>query len=267
MRTHTAHNTGRQEPWSFGPEVEEIARQSIELRYRLLPYLYTLTHRAQRTGEPWMRPLLYDFPDNIRLHRIEDQVMIGPLLMIAPVCQPGVRERTIELPPGTWYDFHTGLRVGPGPLVAGATLGRMPVFVRGGSILTLGNSRQSTAQPLTELTLEVYPDAEAAGLWTLIEDDGETFAYRNGSIAETELTITGLTEGASLTVGARLGRYVPQPRTLIMRIHLPKAPAAVLVDGLEASDWRWDAAQGAVEFCLPDTGVGLTLDVRHSPSD
>lgn len=255
MRCHTHHGSRPQEPWSFGPQVEAVARAAIELRYRLLPYLYSLAHRAHRTGEPILRPLLYDFPDAAHLHQIEDQVMIGPQLMVAPVCQPGVRRRLVELPPGTWYDFHTGARVGPGPLIADAPLGTIPVFVRGGSILTLGNVRQSTAEPLTELSLEVFPDADATGNWTLIEDDGEIFGYRDGMIAETDFTVAGLARGAGMTIGARRGSYAPEMRTMILRLHLPEAPVRVLLDGREADAWRWDAIHSDLELRLADDGV------------
>jgi alpha-glucosidase len=250
MRVHADHHSRPQEPWAFGAEVEAIARAAIELRYRLLPYLYTLAHRAHRSGEPLLRPLLYDFPDLAHLHQIEDQVMVGPLLMVAPVCRPGVRRRLVELPPGTWYDFHTGSRVGPGPLIVEAPLSRIPVLVRGGAILTLGSVRQSTTALLTELTLEVYPDEDTIGRWTLIEDDGETFGYRDGVLAETEITVAGLAQGAKLTLSARRGRYTPPARSVILRLHLPGAPSAVLVDGRESHTWRWDQAQRAVELRL-----------------
>ena len=114
MRAHAYYGSPPQEPWAFGDEVEAVARTAIERRYRFLPYLYTLAHRAHRTGEPILRPLLYDFPQATELHGIEDQLMVGPLLMIAPVCEPGVNERAVHLPPGAWYDFHSGRRVDGG---------------------------------------------------------------------------------------------------------------------------------------------------------
>jgi alpha-glucosidase len=260
MRCHTHHRSRPQEPWAFGPEVETIARAAIELRYRLLPYLYTLAHLAHRTGEPILRPLLYDFPEAGHLHQIEDQVMIGPQLMIAPVVQPGVQRRLVELPPGTWYDFRCGARVDPGPLITDAPLGSIPIFVRGGAILTLGNVRQSTAEPLTELFLEVYPDAEATGHWTLIEDDGETFAYRGGTLAETDFTAAALAQGAALTVGARRGGFEPAVRAPILHLHLPQVPDRLLLDGRETGAWRWDAAQSAVTFRLPDDAGGHEIE-------
>jgi alpha-glucosidase len=252
MRCHTVQGSRPQEPWSFGPGVEAVARSAIELRYRLLPYLYTLAHRAHRTGEPLLRPLLYDFPDRIDLHQIEDQLMVGPLLLIAPVCRPGVRRRLVELPDGDWYDFRNGARVGPGPLVQPAPLGGIPILVRAGAILTLGNIRQSTAEPLTELTLAVYPGAE--GSWTLIEDDGESFAYRESRLAETRLALGGTDSEVRVKVGERRGGFAPHPRTLLLRLHLPAPPRAVELDGRECADWRWDAHHLALELRWEDDG-------------
>ncbi|MFZ0791694.1 MAG: TIM-barrel domain-containing protein, partial [Chromatiaceae bacterium] len=253
MRNHSACGSRAQEPWTFGSEVERVARRAIELRYRLLPYLYTMAHRAHRTGEPLLRPLLYDFPDEDYLYQVEDQVMIGPLLMIAPVCRPGVRRRLVELPHGTWYDLRTGGRVDPGPLIADAPLGGIPIYVRGGSVLTLGNIRQSTAEPLTELTLEVYPGA-AAGTWTLIEDDGEGFGYLDGQLAETDIAVAALNQGGALTLDRRRGNYIPGPRALTLRLHLPELPGAVLLDGQQTDAWRWDQGRHALELCLADDG-------------
>ncbi len=261
MRGHTHHRNHSQEPWAFGPEVEAIARAAIELRYRLLPYLYTLAHRAHRTGEPLLRPLLYDFPGATPLHQIEDQLMIGPWLMIAPIYQPGTRRRLVELPPGIWYDFRAGVTVGPDHWIAEAPLGGMPILVRGGAILTLGNLRQSTAEPLDELTLDVYPDPEITGRWTLIEDDGESFGYRDGMLAETDFQIQGSGQGSLLTLGARRGRYVPAPRRLVVFIHLPQAPTEARFDGHDALDWRWNPTSMAVELRLEDDGEAHEIEI------
>lgn len=255
MRTHTHCDSSAQEPWSFGPEIEAVARSAIELRYRLLPYLYTLAHRAHRTGEPLLRPLLFDFPDAAHLHQIQDQVMIGPQLMIAPVCAPGMHRRLVELPPGhTWLDFRRGRAIDSDHLIADTPLGEIPILVRGGSILTLGNVRASTAEPLTELTLDAYPDHHNAGEWTLIEDDGESFAYLDGGLCERTMRIAPDSQGATLTLEARQGDYVPPERCLIVRIHLPQAPAAVLVDGQTSDDWSWDAERSALTLAMDDDG-------------
>jgi alpha-glucosidase len=130
----------------------------------------------------------------------------------------------------------------------------MPILVRGGSIITLGNVRQSTAEPLGELMLEIYPDDEAEGFWTLIEDDGESFEYQDGALAETDCRIAPLSQGAVFTLAARRGEYRPAPRTLILRLHLPEAPAGLRLDETPVEDWRWDAELQAAEVRIDDDG-------------
>lgn len=262
MRNHTQCGSRPQEPWAFGPQVEALARAAIRLRYRLLPYLYTLAHLAHRRGEPLLRPLLYDFPDAAHLHPIEDQLMVGPQLMIAPVYRPGVRRRLVELPPATWYDLRTGARLAKrDALIAEAPPGALPIFVRGGAILTLGNVRRSTMEPLTELTIEAYPDPQAPGEWTLIEDAGEGLDYQHGGLAETHLAIASLRDGAALSIAARSGAYQPPPRRLILRLHLPEAPAGLRLDGRTSDAWRWRAAERAAEIALADDGAAHRIEV------
>lgn len=252
MRGHTATGTRPQEPWRFGAEVEAVARGAIELRYRLLPYLYTLAHLASRHGAPILRPLCYDFPDQPRFYTLEDQVMFGPQLMVAPVTAAGQDHRWVELPAGVWYDFWNGARVDPGPLVHPAPMGRIPLFVRGGSVLTLGNPRQSTAEPLSQLTLQVYPGVDAH--WTLIEDAGEGWAYSQGHIAETPLAVSQTQGGTVVTLGQRRGAFQPAPRDMVLKLHLPVAPKGLLCDGRQVNDWRWEPAQRCLRWQWCDDG-------------
>jgi len=280
MRAHAYYGSPPQEPWAFGDEVETIARTAIERRYQFLPYLYTLAHRTHRTGEPILRPLLYDFPQATELHGIEDQLMVGPLLMIAPVCEPGLSEREVLLPPGVWYDFHTGRRIDDGSHAAQAAdtdadanamnrrcllpapPGRMPILVRGGSCLTLGPTRQSTREPLTKLTLGVYPDEGQGGSWTLIEDAGDGEDDGNDPQAETALTVTTEHSGPRLRIGPRQSRWQPHPRQLVLRLHLAQQPEQVLLDGVPQVDWRWDQADHAAVVSLDDDGDAHQLSAE-----
>jgi alpha-glucosidase len=240
MRTHTSMGSRRQEPWSFGEEVETVARQAIELRYRLLPYFYTLAHDAHRTGAPMFRPLSYDFPDDTETYHLHTQVMVGPHLMIAPIVTPGMNYRMVYLPDGIWYDFHTGQKVeGKHHRVVHATPGRMPIFVRGGAVLPMGNLRQSTNEPLTELTLNIYPGATASDL-TLIEDDGISFAYQRGGVAETTVLVDPLPGKTRVTVLERVGAYQPPARSIRLVIHGGEAPQEFV--------WQDEGNEQVVEY-------------------
>lgn len=252
MRCHTSRGSRAQEPWAFGPAVEAVARGAIALRYRLLPYLYTLAHLAHRSGAPLLRPLFYEFPGHPEYYNIEDQLMVGPHLMVAPVYRPGVQRRLVELPHGVWYDFWRGKRVGPGPVVHPAPPGRIPLFVRAGAILTLGNVRSSTAAPLSQLTVAVYSGAE--GEWTLVEDDGETRNYEDGGLAETPMAVATPGAATVVTLDERRGLYRPPPRELILQLFLPARPDAVRHNGDHVSHWHWDERRCCMELQWTDDG-------------
>lgn len=265
MRDHTCAGTPPQEPWAFGEEVEEIAREFIGLRYRLLPYLYTLAHIAHGDGTPLLRPLVYDFPADANTVHIDDQVMVGPHLLVAPITRPGVTHRMVYLPAGVWYDYWTGERLtGAQWTAVEAPLARIPVFVRGGAVLTLGNVRQSTNEPVTELTLDVYPAGESA--WTWIEDDGLSFACEQGAIAETTATVSATDDGVVCFIAARQGAYTPAPRTITLRVHTDRHhhPEAlqVIIDGCPTNTWSWDADRLALQLTWTDTGEAKEVIVR-----
>ncbi len=190
FRAHSALDTVDHEPWSFGDEVLAAARRFIGLRYRLMPYLYTLFEEASRTGAPVIRPLVWEFPYDPRVFRRADSYMVGPALLVAPVVEPGVQERAVYLPEGVWYDFWTGRRydagslaeAGRGQVVAcDAPLDRIPIFVRGGHIVPFEGLRQHTGEPGDGvLRLLVAPDAHGHAAGSVYGDGGEGFGYRKG---------------------------------------------------------------------------------------
>jgi len=224
FRMHSAKGTRDQEPWSFGAEVEEICRRFIRLRYRLLPYLYTLFEEASRTGLPILRPLVMEDQADPETWCITDQAMVGSHLLIAPVMQPGATRRMVYLPRGTWYDFWTGQPCEGGRyVIAEAPLERMPVYVRAGTALPMGPEMAYVGEkPADELTVHVYP---GKGRFDLYEDEGEGYGYRSGAYARTPLVV----EGARLTVGKPEGGWQPPRRQVEVVLHGVAGP--VRVDG------------------------------------
>jgi len=217
-RGHSAIGTIQQQPWDFGEQVEAIARKYLELRYRLLPYLYTLFYQAHTTGQPILRPLLYHFPDDPAVFHLHDQAMLGPSLMAAPIVQPGRHARSVYLPAGVWYDYWTSERLeGAGTILAPAPLDHLPLYVRAGAALPLGPLMAYTDEkPLDPLTLEVYP---GNGQFDLYEDDGHSFAYQHGEFTVTQLAVSLEDSRLVVSVGPRQGRYQPDPRRIIVRVH------------------------------------------------
>ena len=179
MRSHSALNRTPRFPWLFGPEAENAIRQAIELRYRLIPFYYSLAHQTFETGLPIMRPLVMEFPHDGKTVDLSAQWLMGSSILVAPVLNPGGNQ-TIYLPADTWYVFGTNLTIS-GPRTIGQTvpLDKIPVYVRAGTILPLGPVAQHTGLLCDgDLELQIYPGKNAT--FTLVEDDGETTAYING---------------------------------------------------------------------------------------
>ncbi|MDX2213334.1 MAG: glycoside hydrolase family 31 protein [Oculatellaceae cyanobacterium bins.114] len=215
MRGHSAMSTARHEPWVFGDRVETICRDYIELRYRLMPYLYTLFWQASNTGAPILRPLVYEFPNDPKTYTLHDQVMLGPFLMAAPVYRPGVECRAVYLPDGIWYDWWTGERYDGGNyIMAHAPLERMPMYVRAGAIIPMRTVTQYVDErPLTELTLWVYP---GDGEWLLYEDDGRSFDYRSGAYSTTQYRVIQAEQQLHVDIEPRQGSWTPPDREVIV---------------------------------------------------
>ncbi|WP_254567361.1 glycoside hydrolase family 31 protein [Oscillatoria sp. HE19RPO] len=223
MRAHSALNTARHEPWVFGDRVERICRDYIELRYQLLPYLYSLFWESATTGAPILRPLLYHFPNEPQTYQIHDQVMLGPSLMAAPVYRPGVQCRAVYLPSGVWYNWWTGEQhQGPGYILADAPLERMPMFVPAGAIIPMGPVMQYTDErPLDSLTVRVWPVTGLETLhktFVLYEDDGQSLDYETGSQGMTTYTLQQSARELVFNISARTGNWTPPPREVVIEV-------------------------------------------------
>jgi len=217
MRGHSAMTTARHEPWVFGDRVERICQEYINLRYQLLPYIYTLFWEAATTGAPILRPLLYHFPNDPKTYTLYDQVLLGPFLMAAPIYRPGIEHRAVYLPAGTWYDWWSGeSHEGPIHILAHAPLERMPLYVRAGAVIPMAPVMQYTDEhPIDELTLRIW---SGTGEWTLYEDDGRTFEYKNGAWATTTYHVSTNRQQTIVEIAAREGQFSPPKREVIVEL-------------------------------------------------
>ncbi|HUC77395.1 MAG TPA: DUF5110 domain-containing protein, partial [Vicinamibacterales bacterium] len=162
------------------PAVEPICRKYLELRSRLLPYLYSAVHAAHTTGLPIVRALWLHYPDDRRAVARGDEYLWGRDLLVAPVVEKGATSRSVYLPRGRWYDFWTeDVLDGSGEILRTVDLATMPLFVCAGAILPLGPVKQYISEPVDEpVTLHIYPGADGAFVW--YEDDGRSFAHQRG---------------------------------------------------------------------------------------
>jgi alpha-glucosidase (family GH31 glycosyl hydrolase) len=178
------------EPWSF-PDVESQVRDVMQLRIRLLPYLYSAFARYHFDGTPPVRAMALE-PGVVATQRdVTDQFMLGGDLLVAPLFA-GAPSRTVILPAGSWYDFYTGAHVGGGQIISTApsALGQIPLYVRDGATIPLLRGEWlhvPTATERPELELRHY--GEAPGTFNLYDDDGTTFAYERGQYSWTPLVV------------------------------------------------------------------------------
>ena len=170
-----------QESQLHNDKVEPICRKYLEMRYRMLPYLYSAVRECTISGIPVMRALWLHYPGDPKAVACGDQYLWGRNVLVAPVVERDASTRLVYLPPGSWYDFWTGDRVEGGREINRAVdLETMPLYVKAGSILPLGPVKQYTNEPVdAPLTVKVYPGGDASFL--LYEDDGASFNYRKGS--------------------------------------------------------------------------------------
>jgi alpha-glucosidase/alpha-D-xyloside xylohydrolase len=162
------------------PDVERICRKYLELRYRLLPYLYSAVRECTVTGLPVMRALWLHYPDDPKAVACEDEYLWGRNLLVAPVVERNASSRQVYLPHGAWYDFWTHERIdGCREITRQVDLGTIPLYVRAGTILPLGPVKQHTGEQSDQpLWLFIYPGQDGAFL--LYEDDGKSFDHRKG---------------------------------------------------------------------------------------
>jgi alpha-glucosidase len=191
-RAHTFIQSPDQEPWSWGEPYLSVNRRTIELRYRLLPYLYTAFWQCAQRGTPIVRPLFWTHPQDAKTHALDDQFMCGDALLVAPVVEEGSTRRTVYLPAGAWYDFWSDERLrGPAHVEVEAPLERIPLFVRAGAVVPMAPLMQYVGQrPLSPLTLHAYPAPGRGVRSVLYEDDGHTWAFRQGAYRVTHFTLS-----------------------------------------------------------------------------
>ena len=182
FRGHSIVNSRDAEPWTFGEAVEEISRNYINLRYRLMPYIYSLFFEATQTGMPICRSLAIDYThdDQIYDKLFQNQYLFGPGFLVCPL--PSAQQFCkVYLPEGEWYDFHSGRHFdGEQLLIAEAPVERLPIFIKAGSIIPAQSVVQSTAEmPDDTLILHIYK-GKAASKFLYYEDDGNTYDFENG---------------------------------------------------------------------------------------
>ncbi len=263
-RDHTAKGTADQEPWVNGPEQEAIRKQYIELRYRLLPYIYTAVEEMCRTGMPLMRPIFLEYPDASDFYDENSEYLFGHDLLAAPVLTEMVDEREVRLPPGEWYDYWNGSKhQSTEKIKSRPTLDQMPLYVRAGAILPEQPLVQNTTEtPKGPLELRVYPGSDCRG--SLYFDDGHTFAYQLEASVRISYSCEAAPNSVTVTSAPWHGSYQPWWTSIQLEIfgaeHRPKE---VRAGDSVVRGWKFNSENHSITFTVPDSRSGWTIRVAY----
>ena len=206
------------EPWKYGQKVEDNMRKMLNLRYRLLPYIYSEAWQVTKNGSTMMRPLVMDFNGDTAAVNRQFQYMFGKSILVAPVTEPGTTEWNVYLPKADgWFDFWTGKHFAGGQTVkTDAPLDRIPLFVKAGSILPMGKIIQSSAEKSDTLEIRVYKGADAK--FDLYEDEGDNYNYEKGNYSV--ISFKWDDKRQTLTIGDKQGNYQGDLKKRIFNIVL-----------------------------------------------
>jgi alpha-glucosidase len=241
MRAHSAGDTKEREPWSFGEPYTSINRKFIELRYRLLPYLYSAFWEHHRYGFPILRPLVMQEQEEVTNHFRQDEFTYGDKILICPVLLPGEASRMVYLPKGKWYNFWTLEVVEGGKEVTVLTpLETIPIFIKAGSVIPEYPVMQYVGEKeIEEVKLNIYySDYEVNSFF--FEDYGETFAYEQDIYLEKKFVVNG--KKNSITIRQSMeGLYTPRYEGYHFNIiGLPFVPGKITADGKDVAYFSID---------------------------
>jgi len=253
FRNHAAKGTADHEPWVNGPEQEAIRRKYIELRYQLLPYIYTGIEEATRTGLPLMRPLFLEYPQAPEFYGDNRDFLFGRDLFVAPVTTETTDAEEIVLPPGEWYDYWTSEKhTNKERIKLHPRLDEMPLYVRAGAIVPMQPVVQHTGEvPSGPLQLRVYPGDDCQG--ALYQDDGHTFAYQKGEILRVNYSCQVSAGSVTVTSSIEKSAFLPWWKSAELTVYGAAAsPKEVRVNDQAVQGWRFDSQVHTVTLTVPD---------------
>ena len=200
------------------PSIEPICKKYLELRYQMMPYLYSAVKETCETGVPIIRSLWLHYPTDAAAVARGDEYLYGRDILVAPVVEKGATSRSLYLPPGTWFDFWTQERSEGGREVTRTVdLATMPLYVRAGAVIPMGPVKQYTEEPVDgPLTLWVHPGAD--GSFSLYEDDGKTFDYRKQGFMRVNIAWKDRQRRLSLRVANGSKMWGSAKKNIIVRV-------------------------------------------------
>jgi len=250
LRLHATKDAlAERRPWKYPQGVYEAAKEAFHLRYRLVPYLYTMARVAHDSGVSLCRPMYYEYPEEGAAYAARYQYFLGDQMIAAPLVFPadpdtGLAATDVWIPEGTWIDYQSReIYAGPRWVRLVGDLGRMPILVKAGAILPMAPAAPTTGStPHDNLILSVF--SGSGGAFRLYEDDGRTEAYKTGQCEWTGVRTRMEGEDAWVVeIDPVQGccEALPPRRSYEIRLEGSRCPLAVTVDGQETKDWDYEA--------------------------
>ena len=234
FRVHGNFNHQRQ-PWYYGFTAEENSKAVIQLRYSLMPYIYSYEQKALEKGVGLVKPLVFDYPDDANVANDSDAWMFGDWLLASPVTERYQTTKWIYLPAGTWIDYFTGLVYQGGQYVEYAVNGEswtdVPLFIKQGAIIPTQKALNYTSEEaVSEIMLDIFPSS-AQSSFRLYDDDGSSYDYESGEYFKQTVTAQDRgTAGVSVDLSARTGSYASSYQVYLVKLH-GKAASQVRLGG------------------------------------
>ena len=234
FRVHGNFNHQRQ-PWYYGFTAEENSKAVIQLRYSLMPYIYSYEQKALEKGVGLVKPLVFDYPNDANVANDSDAWMFGDWLLASPVTERYQTTKWIYLPAGTWIDYFTGLVYQGGQYVEYAVNGEswtdVPLFIKQGAIIPTQKALNYTSEEaVSEIMLDIFPSS-AQSSFRLYDDDGSSYDYESGEYFKQTVTAQDRgTAGVSVDLSARTGSYASSYQAYLVKLH-GKAASQVRLGG------------------------------------
>jgi alpha-glucosidase len=233
-RVHSSGDHGEQEPWSFGVEFETLSRKFIELRYQLLPYIYTTFYQHVQSGMPFLRPLPFIAQHDLESYARQDEFMMGDSILVCPVLGEKLDGRWLYLPEGTWYYWWDDKTYkGKQEVWADAALDRVPMYIRGGAVLPIAPIQQYVGEfKINELSLHTYY-CKGTVQSSLYDDKGDGYQYQEGQYIYRTFDTKG-TDKSFEIYQSSVGDYESDYSTYRLILHgMPFKIKTIQVDGKE----------------------------------
>lgn len=264
-------------PWEWGDTVLNSARKIMQLKYKLMPYVYTLNRNAYDSGLIMTRGMYFDYPQYSDAYKYaSSQYMIGPSILVAPITNAseevnglkGKAFKNLWIPEGTWYDYFSGESItGPIETMVSKTIDEMPIFIKEGAIIPMQEYMEYIDQkPLNNLIIEFYQASkELKSTFNLYEDDGDSMEYTNNQFRWTEINYAfSESDGTTITINPTSGSFpngVNERSYLLIVKHFKKTPTSIVVNGEKIDIENWVISDDELEISIPKIDVKTEIIV------